>query len=404
MHFTDSSSARQLCNRQGVGKIRHLSGKVLWVQSQVQSGAVGMVQMPTAYNVSDIGSKSLGRRRLLALMCELGMVSAEAGQAIGQEELEDLRASHTNSRDVTKLAKTILRLTTVLGLVPTGLNAQGQCEDHSVNSGDNETLWIWLSIFLLAVAWIGFAVAAYKLWLRMNQRVEHNELQQAETDTFMGHQRDLLDEQRANLHAFRTRYNNYVRQTDQGLTNNYDGLVHHGGFVRYNELTRQQRSDMFAQERSNQLLFRARQVAPDTTDDPSGPGVYAAEAAGSAEPPVPMEDSQMESVEEEEPTSDAEGLEDDSNTREGELTRIIRHLRDQVNEALASEHFEDATDIQMTLTTVLEAARFSPHLTLDIARRVTGTYQRLYRRARNRGDAALAGVYHAFAENLHQFL
>ena len=27
VHFTDSSSARQLCNRQGVGKIRHLSGK-----------------------------------------------------------------------------------------------------------------------------------------------------------------------------------------------------------------------------------------------------------------------------------------------------------------------------------------------------------------------------------------
>jgi hypothetical protein len=90
----------------------------------------------------------------------------------------------------------------------------------------------------------------------------------------------------------------------------------------------------------------------------------------------------MESMEEEEPTSDAEEMENDSNTREGELTRIIRHLRDQVNQALAFEHFEDATDIQTTLTTVLEAARFSPHLTLDIARRVTGTYQRLFRRAR----------------------
>ena len=65
-------------------------------------------------------AKSLGRKRLLALMGELGMVSAETGQAIGQEELEDLRSSHTNSRDVTKLAKTILRLTTVVGLGPTG--------------------------------------------------------------------------------------------------------------------------------------------------------------------------------------------------------------------------------------------------------------------------------------------
>ena len=181
--------------------------------------------------------------------------------------------------------------------------------------------------------------------------------------------------------------------------------------MRFNEFTLQQRSDMFAQERSNQLLFRARQVAPDTTDAPSGPGIYASEAAGSSElpasvaaaAPLAVEDNQMESMEEEEPTSDAEELENDSNTREGELTRIIRHLRDQVNQALAFEHFEDATDIQTTLTTVLEAARFSPHLTVDIARRVTGTYQRLFRRARNRGDVALTEIYKAFAEDLHRF-
>ncbi|CAL1129738.1 unnamed protein product, partial [Cladocopium goreaui] len=244
------------------------------------------------------------------------------------EELRESRESHTNSRDVTKLAKTILRLTTVLGLGPTGSNAQGRCEDHRVSSGDNETWWIWLSIFLLAVAWVGFAVAAYKLWLRMNQRMAHNELQQAETATFMGNQRDLLDEQRANLQEFRTRYNNYVRQTDQGLATLeeyvdcvHDGLVHYGGFVRFNEITLQQRSTSSANGGQSK---------------------------------------------EEEPTSDAEILENDSNTREGESTGIIKHLRDQVNEALAFEHYEDATDIQTTLTAVLEAANFSPHLTLDM--------------------------------------
>jgi succinate dehydrogenase/fumarate reductase flavoprotein subunit len=78
--------------------------------------------------------------------------------------------------------------------------------------------------------------------------MQHNELQQAETDTFMGRQRDLLDEHRANLQDFRTRYNS-VRQTDQGLATLeeyvdcvHDGLVHYGGFVRFNELTLQQRS------------------------------------------------------------------------------------------------------------------------------------------------------------------
>ena len=33
--FTDSSSGRQLAQRQGTGKVEHLSGKVLWMQSEM---------------------------------------------------------------------------------------------------------------------------------------------------------------------------------------------------------------------------------------------------------------------------------------------------------------------------------------------------------------------------------
>ena len=59
VHYTDSSSARQLVSRQGCGKIRHLSGKVLWVQGKVHDGEVHMVQVPTAFNAGDIGTKPL---------------------------------------------------------------------------------------------------------------------------------------------------------------------------------------------------------------------------------------------------------------------------------------------------------------------------------------------------------
>ena len=135
-----------------------------------------MIQMPTAYNIADIGTKSLSRKRLFALMGELGMVEAETGQPIGQEELEELRSSHTNSRDVSKLAKTILRLTTVLGLGPTGSHAQDQCETPQQPDRSNEMMWIWFAILLLAVAWIGLAVVAYKFWKEMDRRMQHNEL------------------------------------------------------------------------------------------------------------------------------------------------------------------------------------------------------------------------------------
>ena len=111
----------------------------------------------------------------------------------------------------------------------------------------------------------------------MDRRMQHNELQQVETDTFTGHQRNLLDGQRENFQQLQTRYNNYVRQTDRELVllEEYedcvrDSLVCYGGFIRYNKLSRQQRTDMRAQEQSNKVLFPASQVAPDTSDADGG--------------------------------------------------------------------------------------------------------------------------------------
>jgi hypothetical protein len=51
VHYTDSSSARQLVSRRGCGKIRHLPGKVLRVQGKVHDGEVQMVQVRHFQNV-----------------------------------------------------------------------------------------------------------------------------------------------------------------------------------------------------------------------------------------------------------------------------------------------------------------------------------------------------------------
>ena len=47
--FTDSPSARQLSMRQGAGKIKHLSGKILWIQQWVMEGKNVLVQVPTLW-------------------------------------------------------------------------------------------------------------------------------------------------------------------------------------------------------------------------------------------------------------------------------------------------------------------------------------------------------------------
>eukprot|EP00435_Cladocopium_sp_Y103_P051533 s2110_g16.t1 len=92
VQYTDSSSARQLSARQGSGKIRRLSGKVLWAQSKTQSGEVLVSQVPTMFNLADVGAKPLSRRRLLALTGETGMVFVETQEPVGEAERVELQA------------------------------------------------------------------------------------------------------------------------------------------------------------------------------------------------------------------------------------------------------------------------------------------------------------------------
>ena len=63
IHWVDNSAARQLVARQGVGKIRHLSGKIFWIQACVQA-------------------------RLLTLLHMLGALDPETHEMLGQEEYE----------------------------------------------------------------------------------------------------------------------------------------------------------------------------------------------------------------------------------------------------------------------------------------------------------------------------
>ena len=44
---TDSSAAKGIVSRKGVGKVEHLETRTLWVQAQVERGRVKIDQVPT---------------------------------------------------------------------------------------------------------------------------------------------------------------------------------------------------------------------------------------------------------------------------------------------------------------------------------------------------------------------
>ena len=85
--FIDSSSAKSLITRQGVGRTRHLDGKLLWVQELSKQGNMQVSGVNTLRNPSDLGTKSLARDRILCLLHMLSIIDVDNGnQAVGLDE------------------------------------------------------------------------------------------------------------------------------------------------------------------------------------------------------------------------------------------------------------------------------------------------------------------------------
>ena len=120
----DSSSARQLASKQGVGKVRHLDGKILWIQQHVLSGDVFLQQLPTAWNVADLCTKALPQQRVKVLLHELGVCRDNGLTIIGQHEHDEQVEKHGSRRQIMQLAKSLMRVATVMGLGSSGANGQ----------------------------------------------------------------------------------------------------------------------------------------------------------------------------------------------------------------------------------------------------------------------------------------
>ena len=86
---TDSSAARGMAGRQGVGRVRHMAANLLWLQEKVRDRVVNITPVPTATNAADIGTKSLAKSRMLALKYLMKMVDG-TDERIGQMEYRDV--------------------------------------------------------------------------------------------------------------------------------------------------------------------------------------------------------------------------------------------------------------------------------------------------------------------------
>lgn len=153
--WTDNSAARQLVAKQGIGKIRHLAGKLLWLQDLVLTKEVQVGQVATDLNCSDVGTKCLTQERLLFLMNQVATCDPDTCELIGMDEAEEVQRKRIARSQLTKLSKTIYRMVLITGLepvVPQGVNAEESCSAVT-NLEDSSNFYVWIFILLGVVLW-----------------------------------------------------------------------------------------------------------------------------------------------------------------------------------------------------------------------------------------------------------
>ena len=85
----DNSATRQITHKIGSGKLRRISGRLLWCQEVNSSKELEVKQIGTIHNVSDIGAKPLSQQRLKFLLRKRHADDGD-GSRVGDEERQEV--------------------------------------------------------------------------------------------------------------------------------------------------------------------------------------------------------------------------------------------------------------------------------------------------------------------------
>ena len=84
--YLDSSAARGVLSRRGVGRLRHLSCRVLWLQNLVGDKLLQVKAVLGTINPADVSTKRLSIARLESLMYLFGLWSTVQNQLVGSDD------------------------------------------------------------------------------------------------------------------------------------------------------------------------------------------------------------------------------------------------------------------------------------------------------------------------------
>ena len=172
--YLDSAAARGIINRRrrGVGKVRHLSCRSLWLQERMADGSLVVSPVSGTTNPADIGTKRLNVNRMKALMFLLGMFDSVNSCPVGETEAhsiihqQEIRKAMQSVRRLVKCEDSHLQI--LVRMSAWGL-ARGQ------GSADQSTSFAVSSWWMTATCTVfAFVLGGIFIWIMNFKKVEPN--------------------------------------------------------------------------------------------------------------------------------------------------------------------------------------------------------------------------------------
>eukprot|EP00435_Cladocopium_sp_Y103_P014576 s4405_g3.t1 len=88
-----------------VCRLRHIRGRLLWLQEKVGSNEMSIKQVKTAYNIADLNTKALNKDRHLCLLYLLGFVSND--EHVGELEYSRMEAKEMLKQQIRVIRETV---------------------------------------------------------------------------------------------------------------------------------------------------------------------------------------------------------------------------------------------------------------------------------------------------------
>ena len=162
--LTDSSAAKSIAQREGVGKVRHLDTRALWLQAEVKLGRLSMLKVGTDDNLADIGTKGHDKEKLQRLISLNSLIAMDV-----EEYPETIAACATSAASSTmdlRAALIAVAVATAAYLPIAEASSQFCINDNSVSHASIfPALLVWALIASLLLN-VGRAYVAYHRPLR----------------------------------------------------------------------------------------------------------------------------------------------------------------------------------------------------------------------------------------------